>query len=188
MTHVIREFESQPFFGRQLTQAMLQPILNFSLESGIDGLFWIIVQALRGAVILLPPPRLQRRPVGDADDPGGDLRGVAKILGALPDDHERIVDDLFDILIARRESRQETRETPVIAEVQLFQCLATSRRDGEQQIIVMLLSRIFGQYCHRQTPLLLLCRTIFRKYPQTRKELQSLQLEAPNDRADPTPA
>src|ERR1700734_3153297 len=160
MTHVIREFESQPLFGRQLTQAMLQPILNFSLESGIDGLFWIIVQALRGAVILLPPPRLQRRPVGDADDPGGDLRGVAKLLGALPNDHERIVDDLFDILIARRESRQETRETPVIAEIQLLQCRAASRPYGDEKPDIALSARVFCQYRHRKQPVLICMHTV----------------------------
>ncbi len=142
---MIGEFESQPLFDGQPIQTLVQPILHFRLEGRVDGLFRILVQASRSRVVLLPSHGFQRRAVGDADDPGGDLRGIAKILGALPNDHEGIVDDLFDIFVARRESRQESRETPVITEIQFLQCLAVSCGDGDEEIVVVLSSRNFGR-------------------------------------------
>jgi len=60
-----------------------------------------------------------------------------EIAGALPDDHERVVDDLLDVLIARGESRQETCQAAVIAEIQLLQGTPIPGRYGAQQVAVV---------------------------------------------------
>src|SRR5882757_1418301 len=109
MPHVVREHQSQALLGGKMIQAVRHPVLNFGVEHGIDGLFRIFVETSCGSMVFLAAQRLQRHAVSNAENPGRYLRSVAKSIGALPNDHKGIVDDLFDILIAWCESRQETR-------------------------------------------------------------------------------
>jgi len=62
---------------------------------------------------------------------------VPKILCSLPNNHESVVDNFFDILEASCETRQEASQTTVITEVQLFECKAVTRlnRDEQTQVI-----------------------------------------------------
>ena len=150
MAHVIGEFESQALFDGQPVRA--RDSANPAPRSPgvrINRLFRIVVEAARGRVVLLTPQRFQGRAVGDAEDPGGDQRGAAKVLRSLPDDQERVVDDLLDIFVARREARQKASEAPMVPEIELLQRTAITRPDGGQQVAVglpgqFLTGRIMG--------------------------------------------
>jgi hypothetical protein len=139
MSHVISELQGQTLLHGQLIQAVLQPILNLGVACGIDGLLGQVVQAARRGMVLLPAQGFESGAIGDPDDPSGNLRCVPEVLGALPDDHESIVDDLLDIFVARRDSRQKTREAPMVAKIQFLQRPSASRRDRRQKFSVVLL-------------------------------------------------
>src|SRR5258706_15485669 len=117
MPHVTGKLQRQALLVGKTIEAVRNPVLNFSLQHRIDGLFRTLLESLSGGVVLLPTYRLQRRAVGDAEDPARHLRCEAKIVGVAPNHHERVVDDLLDILVVLRESRQKTREAPLIAEI-----------------------------------------------------------------------
>src|ERR1700681_459415 len=116
MPHVTGKLKRQALLVGKTIEAMPHPVLNFSLQHRIDGLFRTFLETSSGGVVL-PTYRLQRRAVGDAEDPARHLRCEAKIVRVAPNHHERVVDDLLDILVASRESRQKTREPPLIAEI-----------------------------------------------------------------------
>src|SRR3984893_2285792 len=132
MPHVTSELHSQALPGGKTIEAAHHPVLNLRLQHRIDGLFPAFVEASSGRVAFLPTYRLQRRAVGNAEDPARHLRCAAKIFGVSPNHHERVVDDLLDILAALRESRQETSEPPLIAEIEFLQRTAAPGSDGDQ--------------------------------------------------------
>src|SRR5882724_1654869 len=117
MPHVTGKLKRQALLVGKAIEAMLHPVLNFSRQHRIDGLLRVFLETSSGGMDLLPTYRLQRRAVGDAEDPARHLRCEAKIVGVAPNHHERVVDDLLDILVVLRESRQKTREAPLIAEI-----------------------------------------------------------------------
>src|ERR1700684_1287484 len=114
MSHVTGKLQRQALLLGKTMKALRHPVLNFSLQHRIDGLFRRFFETSSGGVVLLPTYRLQGRAGGDAENPARNLRCEAKLVGVAPNHHERIVDDLLDILAALRESRQKTYEPPLI--------------------------------------------------------------------------
>src|SRR5580658_9682638 len=148
VTQVVGKLQGEPLFERQLPQSLHHPILGLRFTGGIDTRLRQRLSVRRKSEILLLPQRLQRGAIGDADDPGGHLRGVPEILRVLPDDHEGVVDDLLDILVAGGEPGQEPGKTPVIAEIKLLERATVARRDGGQQRAVLFLERVHYQGRH----------------------------------------
>src|SRR5271167_3321787 len=155
MPHVISKFQGQSLFDRQAAQTVLQPVVNLRGNRGIDGLLGVVIEAAGTRMILLTANRLQRGAIGNPDDPRGNLRRTSKITGALPNDHEGIVDDLFDIFISLGKTRQKARQTPMVAKIQLLQGASIPCRDGGQQGAIALFGRAFGERGHWPDPLLL---------------------------------
>src|ERR1700733_1722072 len=117
IAHVTGKLQSQALLLRKTIEAMHHPVLNFRLQHRIDGVYAPFADASSGGMVLLPTYGLQRRAVGNAENPARHLRCPAKIVSVAPNHHERVVDDLLDILAALRESQQETSEPPLIAEI-----------------------------------------------------------------------
>lgn len=127
-------------------QGMRDPIAQFRGRRRIDGLLGQVVAALGALQSVIAAQRLERDAVCDPDDPGRDARSAAKFLRVLPYDHERVVDDFFDRVVTRRNSRQEPRQTPVIAQIEHVKRLGVAARDRAQQVFVLLL-RVLA-YCN----------------------------------------
>src|ERR1700728_2464114 len=130
--HMIGKLHSQALLVGKTIESMPHPVSNFCLLHGIDGLYRPFIQGSSGGAIFLPTYRLQRRAMGNAENPARYFRFPAKIIGAAPNHHERVVDDLLDILAALRESRQETTERALIAETEFLQRTAVPGSDGDQ--------------------------------------------------------
>src|SRR5271156_3775259 len=108
MPHVVSELERQPLLRWKLAEPVAQPVMDFRVEHGVGALFGIFIQTACCGMVLLAAYGFKRRAIGDAENPGRDLRGGTKIAGAAPNYHEGIVDDLLHVLITRSEARQET--------------------------------------------------------------------------------
>ncbi len=119
-----------------MTQTMRNPIAQFGVFHRFDPRFRQGVISLRAHQSVVAAHRFQRDPVCDADDPGGDAGSAAKFLRTLPDDQEGVVDDLFDGLVLRGDSRQKPRQAPVVTQIQRIERAAVAARHFAQQIFI----------------------------------------------------
>src|SRR5882724_2681320 len=84
MPHVTGKLKRQALLVGKAIEAMRHPVLNFSRQHRIDGLLRAFLETSSGGMDLLPTYRLQRRAVGDAENPARHLRCEAKIVGVAP--------------------------------------------------------------------------------------------------------
>src|SRR6185312_11124721 len=108
-----------PLLQRQALQGHVQPLVDLFLPRGLLGPGFrrdIDVRWRRTCIA----QSLESSPVGDAENPSRHPRGAPEIAGVLPDDPERIVDDLLGKLVAGGEPHEKPCEPPVIEEVELL--------------------------------------------------------------------
>jgi hypothetical protein len=78
------------------------------------------------------PPQIQSPSIGDAHNPRRHSGVTAKIASLLPHDDESVVDHRIDKVVVAGHPPQKTRETIIVQQVEIVQCLTIPRADALQ--------------------------------------------------------
>jgi hypothetical protein len=72
---------------------------------------------------------------------------MPKLAGALPHDHERVVDDLFNVFLAPVYAHDEAGQAPLILHVKLAKCLAVPQGNARYQVPIVISARAATSGC-----------------------------------------
>src|SRR6185312_13525695 len=150
MADAIGELDDHPLLGRQASQRYVQPLVDFVPLCGLLTRNLRLDVGIRGRGTRMAQ-RLQASPIGDPEDPGGYSRGTAKVAGMLPDDPERVVDDLFCKLASGGEPHEKSGQSPMVEKVQLIDRGAVASCNASEKGAFELVGR--GSVCGPGGPL-----------------------------------